>query len=169
MSPAAQQAPDGAQLALPPGKLVDADRAYKSWAMRLKATVTREQRDKWIDELTRQAAAQFAAEEAALATILSDDDMPPDDRVGHAHKYLLEQAAVWAALLALAYKTIGKAAGDTLYQQWQGDGLIPDDASFSLPDGGAALDKAIAAKADAMTARPDRVMTIGDGLSTSQS
>lgn len=133
LPPAPQQAPSGQpQPGLPEGKIVDADRVFKSWAQKAKAASVHEQREKWRTELTAQARAQFQDEQSHLESILDDDDTDPDQRITDARAYVASQAAVWAALLATAYAEIGKAAGNDLYSQWRADGLIPDDASFTV-------------------------------------
>lgn len=57
--------------------------------------------------------------------------MTPDERVQAARDAAKSFAPAWAALLAAAYATIGKAAGDTLYSQWKADGLIPTEAQYA--------------------------------------
>lgn len=144
--------PGTASPALPPANIVEADKAFTSWSRKVKAAATREQRDKWIDELTAQAQAQFQDEQAQLTDILDNDDLTPDERVDAAEAKAKEFAAAWAVLLAAAYASIGKAAGNALYAQWKTDGLIPDEATYGTEAANAdGLDTIIQDKADSIS------------------
>lgn len=141
--------PGTASPQLPPDTVTEAEKAYRRFQRKAKAASTQQQRDKWIDELTAQAQAQFQDEQGQLADILNNDDLTPDERVQQAEDKAKEFAAAWATLLAAAYASIGKAAGNALYAQWKADGLLPDEATYATEAANA--DTVIQDKADSIS------------------
>lgn len=97
--------------------------------------------------------------------------MTPDERVDEAKAKAKAFASAWAVLLAAAYATIGKAAGDALYSQWKADGLLPDEAAYEAQAGSAdGLDTLIQAKASDIAStthdRLDAVLTEAAAIGT---